>query len=392
MAKVRLIQKSVGRRNADGSTYTQKSRTWYLDYGGGDLRSTGITDRKIAERLRAKREAELILASHGLLVPGDHKRLLTDLLKDYEAKLSINNCDQYVRGAVSIVRKIIKACRWRTALSIKEADANHYAVKLREKCTARTVHSHLSSIKGFTRWLVQQGKLPTDPLVNVKKPSPRREMRRRMLLPDEWRELRKTTLAEGKERCAATAMERILLYCTAIQTGYRHNELRSISHSLGNFFLDGAEPFITCASANTKNRKAAKQYIKPELARELRANLDEHGRAFRLPYESYMVPMLRADLAAARAAWLVEAKDDAERAQREASDFLVPINHAGEVLDFHSLRHTTGAWLALGGCHPKVIQTVMRHSNISLTMDAYGHLFPGQVADAIQKLPDMLDG
>ena len=106
----------------------------------------------------------------------------------------------------------------------------------------------------------------------------------------------------------------------------------------------------------------------------------------------YVVPMLRADLAAARAAWLKEAKDDAERAQREASDFLLPTNHAGEVLDFHSLRHTTGAWLALAGCHPKVIQTVMRHSSITLTMDAYGHLFPGQVADAIRKLPDMLDG
>ena len=98
MAKVRLIQKSVGRRKADGSTYTQKSKTWYLDYGHGDLRSTGITDKKVAEQLRAKREAELILASHGLPIPGDHKRLLTDLLKDYEAKLSIDNCDKYVRG------------------------------------------------------------------------------------------------------------------------------------------------------------------------------------------------------------------------------------------------------------------------------------------------------
>jgi hypothetical protein len=32
----------------------------------------------------------------------------------------------------------------------------------------------------------------------------------------------------------------------------------------------------------------------------------------------------------------------------------------------------------------------MRHSSIVLTMGAYGHLFPGQVAEAIAKLPDML--
>ena len=68
----------------------------------------------------------------------------------------------------------------------------------------------------------------------------------------------------------------------------------------GNYFLDGEKPFITCASANTKNGKDAKQYIKPELARELRANLHEHGRVFRLPYSSYVVPMLLGDMAAAR--------------------------------------------------------------------------------------------
>jgi hypothetical protein len=33
--------------------------------------------------------------------------------------------------------------------------------------------------------------------------------------------------------------------------------------------------------------------------------------------------------------------------------------------------------------HPKVVQTIMRHSQITLTMDTYGHLFPGQAAEAV---------
>ncbi len=49
-----------------------------------------------------------------------------------------------------------------------------------------------------------------------------------------------------------------------------------------------------------------------------------------------------------------------------------------------------GAWLAMTGAHPKVIQSVMRHSSITLTMDTYGHLFPGQEADAVARLPLML--
>ena len=66
------------------------------------------------------------------------------------------------------------------------------------------------------------------------------------------------------------------------------------------------------------------------------------------------------------------------------------MNHEGELLDFHALRHTCGAWLAKAGVHPKVVQTVMRHSTITLTYDHYGHLFPGQEADAVSRLADVM--
>ena len=101
--------------------------------------------------------------------------------------------------------------------------------------------------------------------------------------------------------------------------------------------------------------------------------------------------MLRNDLAKARNGWLTEAIDDPqEYAQRQQSDFLADTNHEGEITDFHCLRHTCGAWLAMTGAHPKVVQTVMRHSTITLTMDTYGHLFPGQESDAVDQLRKML--
>ena len=40
--------------------------------------------------------------------------------------------------------------------------------------------------------------------------------------------------------------------------------------------------------------------------------------------------------------------------------------------------------------YPKVVQQVMRHQSITLTMDTYGHLFPGQEADAVSRLRQML--
>ncbi len=68
-----------------------------------------------------------------------------------------------------------------------------------------------------------------------------------------------------------------------------------------------------------------------------------------------MADMLRADLAAARAAWIEEAPEGSElRRQREQSDFLANVNSAAQVADFHCLRHTFVTNLANGGVHPKV--------------------------------------
>ena len=101
--------------------------------------------------------------------------------------------------------------------------------------------------------------------------------------------------------------------------------------------------------------------------------------------------MLRgASLDEARGQWRKQATHDAdEYARRQENDFLLARNHDAEWIDFHALRHTCGAWLAVTGAHPKVVQTIMRHSTITLTMDTYGHLFPGQEADAVARMRDV---
>lgn len=168
--------------------------------------------------------------------------------------------------------------------------------------------------------------------------------------------------------------ERRLLYRLAIETGLRSNELRSLTR--GSLFLNSDRPYIVGTADSTKNKKDARQYIQPDVASNLIALIaakSPKARVFRFPHETNLARMLRADLAAARQAWLKEAKrDPEERLRREQSDFLNATNHEGEHFDFHSLRHTCGGWLAMQGNHPKVVQTIMRHSSITLTMDTYG--------------------
>ena len=61
----------------------------------------------------------------------------------------------------------------------------------------------------------------------------------------------------------------------------------------------------------------------------------------------------------------------------------------GRVADFHSLRHTFISNLIAGGVHPKIAQSLARHSTIALTMDRYTHLTAARQVDALKALPDL---
>ena len=65
------------------------------------------------------------------------------------------------------------------------------------------------------------------------------------------------------------------------------------------------------------------------------------------------------------------------------------VDESGRYADFHSLRHTNGSWLAANNVHPKVAQSILRHSDINLTMSRYTHTLTGQEARAVAGLPDL---
>lgn len=53
---------------------------------------------------------------------------------------------------------------------------------------------------------------------------------------------------------------------------------------------------------------------------------------------------------------------------------------------FHSLRHTCASMLLARGVHPKVVQEMLGHSTIAITMDLYSHATPSLQAEAATKL------
>ena len=65
------------------------------------------------------------------------------------------------------------------------------------------------------------------------------------------------------------------------------------------------------------------------------------------------------------------------------------VDDAGRYADFHALRHTTGSFLVASGAHSKVVQSIMRHSDINLTMGRYTHIFRGEESKAVADLPSL---
>ncbi len=54
-------------------------------------------------------------------------------------------------------------------------------------------------------------------------------------------------------------------------------------------------------------------------------------------------------------------------------------------MPFHDLRHSAATILIGMGIHPKVIQELMGHSDVSITLGIYGHLFPSMRQDVVEK-------
>ena len=130
----------------------------------------------------------------------ESQRSIGSHLADYESKLrTAGRTDQYIRETVRYIHQIAEEGEFNDVATINADAVTKFASKLRDEGkSVRTIQAYLAAIKGFTRWLSANQKLPHDPLVSVKKPNPKatRRRERRILLPEEWR-LLETSTATG---------------------------------------------------------------------------------------------------------------------------------------------------------------------------------------------------
>ncbi len=306
------------------------------------------------------RLAQIGLLDNGVRPLAEHRDAFERHLRER------GNCEEHVAKTMLYVDRIIEATKARHWSDVKPTDVQTAIAGLKRgtrSLSALTKNYHLRDFKAFAKWCVEAGRLAESPVAALRpldaaKVRAERRYPRRPLTLDEARKLLDAT--------GASSPSRSLLYRFAIETGLRSKELRALTAV--SFDFDAGE--VTVASAYTKNRTEARLPLRPETAALLRDHLRTRlpgASAFDVPARTTLSRVLKRDLAAAGVAVETE---------------------AGR-LNFHALRHTTGSWLAAAGVHPRIIQRILRHGTISMTMDRYTHPFRVDEEAAIKKLPDL---
>ena len=302
---------------------------------------------------------------------------LSDHLEDFKKSLQAKGCsDRHVALVTSRARRVLDGCGFRFFSDITASKVMNYLHEMRADTqaqrgiSAQTFNFYLQAIKQFCRWMIKDRRTSESPVAHLEGLNVKTDRRhdRRALTVEELRRLLEATRC-GSDRRGMTGPERVMLYRLAVETGLRAGELRSLTRS--SFNLDGDSPTVTVAAAYSKRRREDTLPLRHDLAEDLRSFMGTLAPAtlvFKVPKHTHSAAMFRQDLEAAG----IDYRD-----------------HAGRVADFHSLRHTFITNLAAGGVHPKVAQSLARHSTITLTMDRYTHSYHGEQAAALDVLPDL---
>jgi integrase len=199
----------------------------------------------------------------------------------------------------------------------------------------------------------------------------------------EHKEIRTLNEAEVRQLLAVTVCTRHhSLWVFLVTTGVRLGEALALRWS----DIDFQHSQATIRRALQSQRGMGQVFVEPKTARS--------RRTVPVPPETLAV------LTQQRAALAVERKHAGESWQEHDLVFPSPIGRPRDMaylsytfhralkraglprMRIHDLRHTAATHLLTKGVHPKVVQDLLGHSTIAITLDTYSHVMPALATEA----------
>lgn len=386
---------TVRKRKSDEERGKAGKYTCYFIGADGKRHSrVGVSDRAESQRIANHLEDEARKIRDGRMDAAEvvrreaRLRGINSHVNDYEAELRAKgDTEKHCRRTSAALSRLFEdaAVDSISDLAPDRVRAALGRMKARPKgpASARTCNFYIAAVRAFATWLHDSARIESVPrgiakMEGYNEKEDRRLVRRALTMAEVERLFR--VAAEGpaieatrgpRNQAVAdkgppvmlTGQDRALLYRLAMGTGFRAEELRTLTPE--RFALDGDEPTITVLACYAKNGREAVQPITPELADSLRPLVEGKPRGKPvLAVPEKTARMLKADLARAE----IDYRDE-----------------DGRIVDFHALRGTYITHLIESDAKPKVVQALARHSTIVLTLERYTHLGRDDLRAALAK-------
>ena len=358
--------------------FRKRGMNWFYtvtDANGRTVERKGCSDRKATEQMARDAETAAARNRSGAIDPKTERiqacsrAPIGEHVQAYVESLRVGGrCNQHVEQTTAYVKQVLELGGIGRLADLTPSRVVEALAKLKETgASSRTVEARATAAKSFSRWAWRDGRTADYDLKGLsfaKDPGDRR-LTRRVLTPEELARLVATTRTAPPWR-GVSGVDRSMLYALASMTGFRRNELRSLTPE--SFDLDGDPPRVVCKAAYTKNGKLAEQPLPTSMVPTLKEWLATKapGTAVFATVNNLTAMMLRQDLA------------------RIGID---PKTASGNI-DLHALRHTYITALAKSGVPVKVLQALARHSDPKLTMNTYAHVGIFDTGSAVQALGD----
>jgi integrase len=372
------------RGNGEGSICRRKNGGWMAQYAvytpEGRKRKTiyGKTRKEVAKKLAkalADREGGFIFDAGNQTVSEYLERWLADSVKGSVKPSTYESYKWLVR------RHIIPTLGRVKLASLNAAHLQgFYSSKLEQGLSPRSVQYMHAVMRRALKQALRWGLVPRNVSEAVDPPRPHKK------------EIRPLSRDEARRLLEAARGDRLeALYVLAVHCGLRQGELLGLRWE--DVDLDAATLRVR-RSLNTA--REGPRFIPPKTARGRRtvklnrpaveALRRHHHRQFE---ESTVLADQWQDYGLVFA---TTAGTPISSRNLTGRSFKPLLKQAGlPDIRFHDLRHTCATLLLGSGVHPKLVQELMGHATIAITMDTYSHVLPGmgdQTANAMETVLD----
>jgi integrase len=372
------------RGNGEGTIYRRKNGGWATQYivytAKGRKRKTiyGKTRAEVAAQLAkalSDRESGLTFDAENLKLGEYLEGWLTDSVKNSVRDITYKGYERLVRNHITPTIGSIR---------LKALTPTHLRGLYRNKTDAslspRTVQYIHVTLHKALKQAVNDGLVPRNVTETVKPPQLRRE------------EIKPLTSKQTKMLLNTIRGNRLeALYVLAISAGLRQGELlglkwedvdlehgtlqvrRTLSGSKNGNPIFGSPKTAKGKRSVTLTEKAIEA-----LKRHRELQVEEKQRLAGLWQDHGLVFVTRVGTPINRRNLVIRS-------------FKPLLSRAGlPEIRFHDLRHTCATLMLCGGIHPKVVQELLGHASVTVTLDTYSHVLPTMQGEAAVKMNSIL--